>query len=87
MLGCIVLCCDVLPCAEQHACIDVSAPQPDAILSSRAVPLCLPLLAAQAVEARRKQQERPWVQLLGVMATVSAVLLAVVLWRLQHMPV
>lgn len=38
------------------------------------------------MEARRKQKERPWLQLLAVTTAASAVLLAIVLWRLEHMP-
>lgn len=45
-----------------------------------------PTQPLQAMEARRKQKERPWLQLLAMGAAASAVLLAAVLWRLAHMP-
>jgi len=38
------------------------------------------------MEARRKEKERPWLQLLTAMSCASAVLLAVLLYRLEHMP-
>jgi hypothetical protein len=38
------------------------------------------------VEARRKEKERPLLQLLAVGSVASAVLLAAVLYHLQHMP-
>lgn len=38
------------------------------------------------MEARRREKERPWLQLLAIGAAASSVLLAAVLWRLQHMP-
>lgn len=40
----------------------------------------------QAMEARRREKERPWLQLLAVTTAASAVLLAAVLWRMEHMP-
>ena len=40
----------------------------------------------QAMEARRKERERPWLRLLAITTAASAVLLAAVLWRLEHMP-
>lgn len=42
--------------------------------------------SAQAMEARRREKERPWVQLLAAASVACAVLLAAVLYRLQHMP-
>jgi len=41
----------------------------------------LPVLA-QALEGRQRQSERPWLVLTSIMATSSAVLLAIVLYRL-----
>lgn len=49
-------------------------------------PLWLHLSFAQAMEARRKERERPWLRLLAITTAASTVLLAAVLWRLEHMP-
>lgn len=46
----------------------------------------VPPLAAQAMEARRREKERPWVQLLAVASVGCAALLTAVLYRLQHLP-
>lgn len=40
----------------------------------------------QAMEARRREKERPWIQLLAVASLAATVLLAAVLYRLEHMP-
>ncbi|KAI7838615.1 hypothetical protein COHA_007622 [Chlorella ohadii] len=44
------------------------------------------MLVQKAMEARRKERERPWLRLLAITTAASAVLLAAVLWRLEHMP-
>lgn len=47
---------------------------------------CSFTISLQAMEARRKERERPWLRLLAITTAASAVLLAAVLWRLEHMP-
>ncbi|KAL4440462.1 hypothetical protein ABPG75_003463 [Micractinium tetrahymenae] len=43
-------------------------------------------LVQKAMEARRREKERPWVQLLAVASVACAALLTAVLFRLEHMP-
>jgi cytoskeletal protein RodZ len=38
------------------------------------------------MEARRREKERPWLQLLALSTCAAAVLLTALLWRMQHLP-
>jgi hypothetical protein len=43
-------------------------------------------LVQKAMEARRREKERPWLQLLALSTCAAAVLLTALLWRMQHLP-